>query len=62
MKTKVKFECSECGCSFMVENRNNFICPNCEDSEQAHEDYLLSEDYEADRKSEPWDWLKNERG
>ena len=28
---KEKFECSECGCFYWVEDRNNFICPNCED-------------------------------
>lgn len=28
--TKVKFECFVCGCYFMVQNRNNFDCPNCE--------------------------------
>jgi len=25
-----KFECPDCGCYFMVEDRNDFICPNCE--------------------------------
>lgn len=27
-----------------------------------HEEYLMSESYEADVKAEQWDWLKNEEG
>jgi hypothetical protein len=27
-----------------------------------HEDYLLSEDYESDRRSEGADWIKKEMG
>ena len=26
-----KFECANCGCYFMVEDRSNFECPNCEE-------------------------------
>ena len=25
-----KFECPDCGCYFMVADRNDFVCPNCE--------------------------------
>lgn len=25
-----KFECGDCGCYFMVKDRNKFNCPNCE--------------------------------
>lgn len=28
---KVKFECGDCGCYYWVNDRNNFVCPNCED-------------------------------
>jgi site-specific DNA-methyltransferase (adenine-specific) len=29
LKAMDKFECADCGCYFMVEDRNSFICPNC---------------------------------
>lgn len=32
-----KFECDECGCFFMVADRNGFVCPNCEDKEDTFE-------------------------
>jgi len=31
MEGKEKFECMDCGCYFWVDDRNNFICPNCVD-------------------------------
>ena len=38
-----KFECMDCGCYFMVENRDGFCCPNCEDKrgEVQAEEYSL---------------------
>jgi Zn ribbon nucleic-acid-binding protein len=38
-----KFECANCGCYFMVEDRSNFECPNCEeDSFRLIEDYTIN--------------------
>ena len=38
-----KFECANCGCYFMVEDRSNFECPNCEeDSFRLIEDYAIN--------------------
>ena len=28
-----EFVCGDCGVSYQVEDRNNFDCPNCEDSQ-----------------------------
>ena len=28
-----KFECSDCGCFYWVEDRSNFDCPNCDQTE-----------------------------
>ena len=28
-----KFECGDCGCFYWVEDRSNFDCPNCDQTE-----------------------------
>ena len=28
-----KFECGDCGCFYWVVDRNNFDCPNCEQTD-----------------------------
>lgn len=30
-KNLEKFECPDCGCYYLVKDRDGFICPNCED-------------------------------
>jgi len=30
---KEKYICDDCGCDFMVKDRNNFECPNCKEKE-----------------------------
>jgi len=33
-----KFECHDCGCFFMVAERNDFVCPNCESLKECEEE------------------------
>lgn len=30
-ENKVKFVCADCSVYYWINDRNNFICPNCED-------------------------------
>jgi rubrerythrin len=29
-ESKEEFVCYNCGCYFLIHNRNDFVCPNCE--------------------------------
>ena len=33
---KEKFECNDCGCYYMVKDRSDFDCPNCEDMKETN--------------------------
>ena len=33
----IKFVCTDCGVYFYVKDRNNFKCPNCEDTKTLYE-------------------------
>jgi len=36
-----KFECSDCGCNYWVDDRNNFDCLNCEQLAQIDDIWKL---------------------